>query len=141
MDQVQKYAKEVIQNGWKDVRKSYTVGFGFPLSFIEERYPFVSKGLGNIRELIIEDLPIIIYQTLQSPPGTMAVVVPFQTETGPLDGRVITLINIIDFRLLGEFAKAIWISIDTEGLPHPALNMEAFEKQLTNWTDPKLFSV
>jgi hypothetical protein len=137
--QSQKEARSKIESGWQDVASRYTVAWGGPLEAVEMMFPHISDAISDIRSQVWGTLPLIIYQTRESPPECMSVAVPYGSDSkcrlvavGELSKRERTL--------LGEFAQAIWFLIASEFLPDPRDGKE-FERKLIELTDAKLISL
>jgi hypothetical protein len=139
LDQVQKEARSKIESSWKNIAENYTVAWMGPLKVVEMQLPHVSSGISDIRSQVSSTLPLIIYQTRQSPPDNMSVAVPYRSDGDPYKCRLVATNDLSPQQrsLLGEFAQAIWFLIDTRVLPHPSEG-SAFGNQLVEWTDAKL---
>lgn len=128
-----------IESVWRDVAEKYTVGWGGPLEAIEMRFPHISSAVSNIRSQASSVLPLIIYQTLESPPENMSVAVPYESGGDRYKCRLVTTdeLSALESATLSEFAQAIWFLIDSEFLPDPHDGAE-FESKLIELTDVRL---
>jgi hypothetical protein len=140
MDEVQEYAKEIINENWQDIIVEYTVGFT-NIAGIQEKFSFVYDELTDIEDSLIIELPVILYQTRQTPPENMVAAIPYQFDPDPLSCRLVSSNEPNEIDALSEFTHAIWVLVDTEAVPHPALNMKLFVQKLIEWTDEKLFKL
>jgi hypothetical protein len=142
MRQSQKMARSKIESGWKDVANNYTLGWGGPLEAVEVKFPHISDAIPDIRSQVSSALPLIIYQTRQSPPESTSVAVPYESGGDPYKCRLVSTDELSARQrvLLGEFAQAIWFLIDTEFLPDPNDGGE-FESKLIGLTDARLISL
>ena len=142
MEVGQKKARLNIESNWKVIAENYTVAWMGPLEVVEIQFPHVSRGLSDIRSRVSSTLPLIIYQTRQSPPDHMSVAVPYRSSGDPYKCRLVTTNDLSSQQstLLGEFAQAIWFLIDTGILPHPS-DGSAFGNQSAEWTNQKLISL
>ncbi len=140
--QSQKMAQSKIESGWKDVANKYTVGWGGPLEAVETRFPHISDAISDIRSQVSSVLPLIIYQTRESPPESTSVAAPYESGGDPYKCRLVSTneLSVRERGLLGEFAQAIWFLIDTELLPDPNDGGE-FESKLIGLTDARLISL
>lgn len=138
----QKKARLNIGSSWKVIAENYTVAWMGPVEIVEMQFPHVSKGLSDIRSQISSTLPLIIYQTRQSPPDNTSIAVPYRSSGDPYKCRLVATNDLSSQQssLLGQFAQAIWFLIDTGILPHPS-DGSAFGNQLVEWTDQKLISL
>jgi hypothetical protein len=135
----QKQARSKIVSTWAQVANKYTVGWGGPLEAVEMKFPHVTDAMSDVRARVSPTLPLIIYQTRESPPESTSVAVPYDSDckcrivaTGELSQPERTL--------LGEFAQAIWFLILSESLPDPRAGKE-FETKLIEMTDAKLIGL
>lgn len=89
-----------------------------------------TAGLGNS---VTRHLPVLIFQSRETPPSAMEVAVPYADASGnPYNVRLISSEPLApeNRTLLGEFAQAIWFS-----------KGRAFEDALLAWTGKTLFAV
>ena len=140
LKEAQRRARSTIQSGWKDIASDYTAAWMGPIEAVEAHFPHVSGAISTVRHRISRTLPMIIYQSRESPPERTNVAVPYEEGGDPYKCRLVATGQLTpeESRLLGDFAQAIWFSIDSGMLPHPAEG-EAFMKKLVEWTDEKLF--
>ncbi len=103
------------------------------------RFPHISSAVSNIRSQASSVLPLIIYQTLESPPENMSVAVPYESGGDRYKCRLVTTdeLSALESATLSEFAQAIWFLIDSEFLPDPHDGAE-FESKLIELTDVRL---
>lgn len=137
---LQKIAESKIESVWRDVAQKYTVGWGGPLEAIEMRFPHISSAVTNIRSQASSVLPLIIFQTLESPPENTNVAVPYQSGADRYKCRLVTTheLSALESATLSEFAQAIWILLDSHFLPDPRDGAK-FESKLIELTDERLF--
>lgn len=139
--QSQRMAQSKIESGWKAVADKYTVGWGGPLEAVGVKFPHISGAISDIRSQVSRALPLIIYQTRQSPPASTSVAVPYESGGDPFKCRLVSTdeLSVRQRVSLGEFAQAIWFLIETDFLPDPNDGGE-FERKLIELTDAKLIS-
>src|SRR5260370_22006441 len=89
--QSQKMAQSKIESGWKDVADKYTFGWGGPLEAVEMKFPHISDAISDIRSQVSNALPLIIYQTRESPPEIMSVAVPYESGADPYKCRLVAV--------------------------------------------------
>lgn len=135
----QKEAKSTIESSWKEIAKTYTLGWGGPIEAIELQLPHISQGIRDIRNRITPVLPIIVYQTRQSPPENTSVAVPYDPDN---KCRVVATNQLSneERELLGRFAQSIWFLIHSEALPSPRAG-KAFADQLVGLTGKSLLQI
>lgn len=134
-------AKTTIHNTWEEIAKAFTLGWGGPIESVEMEFPFVREAILNIRHQISTDLPVLFFQTRESPPKDMLAAVPFWRDTGnPYNCRLAAPRTILphEAKLHGEFAQAFWFSIKMKLLPNPR-DAAAFHAAIEKWTGPALF--
>ncbi|WP_300667451.1 hypothetical protein [Desulfoluna sp.] len=137
---VQKQAKKVLKSDWTKIVPKYTFGWGGPLSWAEEMFPHITPVIEDMREVISEDLPVVVYQTRENPPEQMVAAIPFKTEDGnPYNIRIIPSeeISQTQITLLSHFAQAFLFLTASGGLPEPG-KPEALQKALVRLTGKKL---
>src|SRR5205085_11501950 len=81
-DEAKARAEKTIRGSWRDIARSYTLGWCGPIESIENQFPFVRKAILSIRHQVSNDLPVIIFQSRESPPKDMIAAVPFWKDTG-----------------------------------------------------------
>ena len=135
-------AESTIRSTWRSVASDYTLGWGGPIEAYEERYPFVTAQVRDIRPTIAEGLPLLTYQTRQSPPDAMVVVVPHENQHGRYNPRVLstTPLSPTTLSALNQFSQAIWFLLDQGVLPHPTVP-GALEAKLMEWTGRELLEL
>jgi hypothetical protein len=140
LKKAQERAKSTIESSWKEIAANYTAAWMGPIEVVEAHFPHVSGAISGVRRRISRTLPMIIYQSRESPPEKTNVAVPYEEGGDPYKCRLVATGQLTpgESRLLGDFAQAIWFSIDSGALPHPAEG-EVFMKKLVAWTDEKLF--
>ena len=134
-------AKTTILNTWKDIAKTFTLGWGGPIESVEEQYPFIREAILDIRHQISRDLPVLFFQTRESPPKDMLAAVPFWRDTGnPYNCRLAAprTIRPEEAKLEGDFAQAFWFAIHIRLFPNPR-DAAAFHAAILNWTGPAFF--
>jgi hypothetical protein len=133
-------ARRTIEATWKTVARTRTLGWGGPIESVEERYRFVRASISAVRNTITPELPILIFQSRESPPEEMEIAVPYRDTTGnPYNTRIVSSGPLPHEQavLLGEFAQAIWFALD-QGILPPPRNGRALEEALLRWTDKTL---
>jgi hypothetical protein len=137
IEQAQKEARSTIESNWKEIAKTYTLGWGGPIGAIELQLPHISQGIRDIRNRITPVLPIMVYQTRQSPPENTSIAVPYDPD---YKCRIVSTNQLPnnERELLGRFAQSIWFLIHSEALPNPRAG-KAFQNQLIELTDESLF--
>jgi hypothetical protein len=133
-------AKSTIQSRWQALARIRTVGWITNIESAEETYPFIRPQTSTLSGRISRHLPIVIFQSRESPPKEMEVAVPYQDPTGnPYNSRIIATTQLDGARVsqLSEFAQALWFAIDQQMLPS-ASNIKALEEALGAWTGKEL---
>ena len=136
-------AKKTIQTRWRSIARSYTLGWGGPIDDVERDYPFIRSVTLSIHNQISADLPVVIFQSRESPPKDMIAAVPYCDDTGnPFNCRLamVKTHTLEEERLCGEFAQAFWFCIHMRLLPHPA-EVEEFQSAILKWTGEELFRI
>lgn len=135
-------AESTIRSTWRSVAGEYMLGWGGPIEAYEERYPFVTAQVRDIRPRISEGLPLLTYQTRQSPPDAMVVMVPHEDQHGRYNARVLASTPLLPSSVstLNHFSQAIWFLLDQGVLPHPAVP-GALEAKLMAWTGRELLEL
>ncbi len=134
-------AKQTIQDSWQQIAETYTLGWGGPIESVEQQFPFIRETILDIRHQISTDLPVLFFQTRESPPKDMLAAVPFWKDTGnPYNCRLAAprTIRPEEAKLYGDFAQAFWFSIHTKLLPNPR-DAAAFQSAIQAWTGPAFF--
>jgi hypothetical protein len=142
ISEAQKRAKSKIEDSWKSVAQNYTAAWMEPIEAVETAFPHISSKVADIRRTISPTLPMIIYQTRNSPPENMSVAVPYESGGDPYKCRLVATNQLTDAetQLLADFAQAVWFLIDSRMLPSPR-DGKAFEKKLVEWTDATLIAI
>jgi hypothetical protein len=115
-------AESAIQTVWRDIATKYTVGWMGPIEAVTRKYPHMTQAIADIRAKISRKLPVIIYQTRESPPKEMVIAVPYaKHDNNPYNCRLATSSKLTpeEVKILNEFAQAFWFLIDNAVLPHP----------------------
>ena len=135
-------AESTIRSVWREVAREFTLGWGGPLEAYEEKFPFVSDRVRDIRQRISPGLPLLSYQTRQSPPENMVVAIPHEDGGGRYNCRLLshTPLDPAQVRRLIEFSQAIWFLLDCGILPSPD-EPEALEERLVEWTGRELLEL
>lgn len=134
-------AKTTIQDHWQQIANTYTLGWRGPIEFIEQDFPIVRDQILDIRHQISNELPVLFFQTRESPPKDMIAAVPFWKDTGnPFNCRLVAVrtLNMDELKLYSDFAQAFWFSIQMKILPDPR-DRTAFQSAIQAWTGEKLF--
>jgi len=142
ISQAQKQARSTIENTWKSVARDYTAAWMGPIEAVETAFPHVSSKVADIRGTISSTLPMIIYQTRNSPPENMSVAVPYTSAGDPYKCRLVSTnqLTAAEVQLLAEFAQALWFLINSKMLPPPQEG-NAFERMLVEWTGVRLITI
>jgi hypothetical protein len=133
-------AKSTIQTKWQALARVRTLGWGGPIESIEEEYPFIRESTSKLGGSVSPHLPIMIFQSRETPPREMEVAVPLRDATGnPYNSRIVPSGPVAHehLMLLTEFAQALWFAIDEQMLPSPRSG-RAFEEALIAWTGKAL---
>jgi hypothetical protein len=142
-DEAKARAEKTIRDSWRDIARSYTLGWGGPIESIEHQFPFVRKAILSIRHQISNDLPVLLFQSRESPPKDMMAAVPFWRDTGnPYNCRLVAIksLSANETKFYGDFAQAFWFAIKQRMLPSP-LDAEKFQKKILSWTGRELFEI
>jgi len=134
-------AKLTIQTSWQEIARTYTLGWGGPIKSVESDFPFIAESILNIRHQISDDLPVLFFQTRESPPKDMIAAVPFWRDTGnPFNCRLAAARTLRpdELKLYSDFAQAFWFSIHTKLLPNPKA-VGAFRAAIQAWTGEAFF--
>jgi hypothetical protein len=141
-EEARERARSVIEATWRRLAESRTVGWGGPPSVVADRYPFVRSGLGSLGTRVVEDLPVLIFQSRESPPQAMDVAIPYRDDGGnPFNSRLLcsTPHAPEDVHIKSDFAQAVWFLIQQQVLPSP--RTEAFGRTLAGMTGRRLFEL
>ncbi|WP_369922003.1 hypothetical protein AB8E32_07350 [Marinomonas polaris] len=135
----QEIAKAKLAEAGQELCKEYTFGWGGPIDWALEMFPYISSGVSNIRSTV-SDLPICVFQSRDLQPTNMVAVVPFKTPDGnPTNTRVLPSHEISEstLKLITEFSHAFLFLISTGGLPSPMQN-EKLTSSLISITSRRL---
>src|ERR1044071_2672065 len=134
--EAQEQARSKMEGSWKNIARDYTAAWMEPIEAVEMYFPHVSANISDIRRAISLTLPIIVYQTRQSPPENTTVAVAYEAGDAPHKCRLIATNQLTTGQreLLAEFAQALWFLIESKALPSPREG-KAFEKRLIEMTD------
>jgi hypothetical protein len=136
-------AERTIRTLWRDIARSYTLGWGGPIEDIESAFPFVRDAILSIRHQISPDFPVVLFQSRESPPKDMIAAVAFWKDTGnPFNCRLATVRTLSqeETKLYSDFAQAFWFSIQTKLLPAPR-DGQRFQAAILAWTGEALFKI
>ena len=134
-------AKQTIHNTWQQIARIHTLGWGGPIESVERDFPFIREAILDIRHQISTDLPVLFFQTRESPPKDMLAAVPFWKDTGnPFNCRLSAprTLQQDEAKLYGDFAQAFWFSIQMKLLPNPR-DAAAFQSAIQAWTGETFF--
>lgn len=56
-------AEQTIRNTWRNVARSYTLGWGGPIDVVERDFPLVRDAILSIRNQISTELPVLFFQS------------------------------------------------------------------------------
>jgi hypothetical protein len=133
-------AKSTIQSKWQALARIRTIGWAIDIESAEGMYPFIRPQTSTLGDRISRHLPVLIFQSRESPPTEMEVVVPYRDPTGnPYNSRIAATTQLDSARVsqLSEFAQAIWFALDQQMLPSHS-NIKALEEALRAWTGKEL---
>ncbi|MCP3163196.1 hypothetical protein [Myxococcus qinghaiensis] len=136
-------AKSAIQSKWKAIADVRTLGWGGPIESIEAAFPFVRTSTSKLRDVLSHHLPVLIFQSRESPPQKMEIVLAYRDSAGnPYRTRVAATSEVPNAHvlLLSEFAQAVWFSLDQQMLPPPGEG-RAFEEALIGLTGKALLEL
>ena len=139
---VQKQAKKVLKSDWTKIVPTYTFSWGESLIWAEETFPQITSQVDEVRERVSEDLPMVVFQSRETPPEKTVVAVPYKTEDGnPYNIKLITSEPLTEKQtaLLCYFAQAFLFLIASQGLPD-FHDTKALSKALVRLTGKKLIA-
>src|SRR5258708_2010456 len=79
-----------------------------PIEVMEQDFPCVREAIMSVRHQISNDLPMLFFQSRESPPKAMVVAVPFWKDTGnPFNCRLATVrsLSAKESELYGNVAQ------------------------------------
>lgn len=89
IEQYQEIARSKLTETGKELIKEFTFGWGGPIEWAVEMFPYIEPGVKNLKGRI-SDLPICIFQSRDIIPENMIAVVPYTTPDGnPTNTRVL----------------------------------------------------
>ncbi len=136
----QEIAKSKLTEIGKDICKEYTFGWGGPIEWAEEMFPYIQSSIVDIKNTIPDDLPICVFQTRDLQPNNMIAVVPYRTPDGnPTNTRVLPTDDISQhiLTMVTDFSQAFLFLLNTEALPSPQ-EREKLTSTLISLTDRRL---
>lgn len=142
-DEAKARAERTIRSTWREIARSYTLGWGGPLDDVELQFPFVRDANLSIRHQVCTELPVLFFQSRESPPKDMLAAVPFWKDTGnPYNCRLsaVRTVSAEERKLYGEFAQAFWFAIKMKLLPDPK-EANSFYRAILSWTGRELFEI
>lgn len=142
-DEAKARAERTIRSTWHDIARSYTLGWRGPIDDVERQFPFVRAAILSIRHQVSTELPVLFFQSRESPPKDMLAAVPFWKDTGnPYNCRLaaVRTVSAEEQKLYGEFTQSFWFAIKMKLLPDPR-ETERFHKAILAWTGRELFEV
>lgn len=115
---------------------------GGAIEAYEERFPFVTAQVSDIRRRISRGPPLLTYQTRQSPPESMVVAVPHEDHHGRYNCRLLSVAPLTHVQVsrLNQMSQAIWFLLDQGVLP-PWTVPGALEERLVEWTGRDLLEL
>jgi hypothetical protein len=134
-------AKRAINGKWQAVARTRTLGWGGPIEGVLSRYPFARSSVETLQGPVSDHLPVLIFQSRETPPSEMELAVPYRERSGnPFGTRIASTSPLPrdQVQLLSEFAQAIWFLLEQGVLPAPQEGL-AMEERLRSWTGPALF--
>jgi len=132
-------AKSKLTQHCKTICKEYTFGWGGPIEWAKEKFPYIKNSILDI-DGNIPDLPVCVFQSRDLKPSEMIAVIPFISSDGnPTNTRVVPSCEISESTLkaVTEFSQAFLFLINTKGLSSPHKN-KALTKELISLTDRRL---
>jgi hypothetical protein len=142
-DEAKARAERTIRSTWHAIARLYTLGWGGPVGDVERQFPFVREAILSIRHQVSVELPVLFFQSRESPPKDMLAAVPFWKDTGnPFNCRLaaVRTVPAEEQKLYGEFAQAIWFAIKMKMLPDPK-ETNKFHKAILSWTGRELLEL
>ncbi len=136
-------AKTTIQTTWRDIARSYTLGWGGPIDVVERAFPFIGNAISDIRDLISVDLPVIFFQSRESPPKDMIAAIGYVNDAdNPFNCRLagVRTLTQTEAKLYSDFAQAFWFCIYTKLLPTPR-DKDEFKAAILDWTGHNFFTI
>jgi hypothetical protein len=136
-------AEITIKTIWRDIAANYTIGWMGPIEVVIRRYPHITTKITDIKARVSKGLPVVIYQTRESPPKHMIAAIPYmKLDNNPYNCRLVASDNLTsqEVKVLNDFAQAFWFLIDNKVLPRPE-NSEDLERKLAEWTDISLLQL
>jgi hypothetical protein len=135
-------AESTIRSTWREIAQDFTLGWGGPLEANEEKFPFISDQVQDIRRKVSRGLPLLGYQTRESPPENTVVAVPYEDGGGRYNSRLLSHAPLDPTRVsaLSQFSQALWFLLDCGVLPPPD-EPGAMEERLTEWTGRELLEL
>lgn len=133
-------AETTIKTVWQDITPSYTIGWMGPIEAVIKQYPHITARITDIRTRVSKWLPVVIYQTRESPPQDMIAAIPYaKLGNNPYNCRLIASNDLTpnEIKVLNDFAQAFWFLIDNKILPRPERERE-LEQKLIEWTNISL---
>jgi len=121
IEHYQEVAKSKLAERGKELCKEYTFGWGGPIEWAIEMFPYIRSSVLDIKD-VISDFPICVFQTRDLQPNNMIAVVPFKTPDGnPTNTRVLPSSDISSSTLetITEFSQAFLFLLSTGALPSP----------------------
>lgn len=135
----QQIARTKLSDAGKELSKDFTFGWGGPIEWAIDMFPFIENGTENIKGNI-SDFPICIFQSRNSSQNAMIAVVPYITSDGnPTNTKLLTVGEISSEarHLVAEFSQAFLFLISSGGLPSPR-EKENMTKALISLTTQRL---
>jgi len=122
----QKIARSKLTETGKELSKEFTFGWGGPIEWAVEMFPYVESGVKELKGRISE-LPICVFQSRDLIPENMIAV------------RVLPSFDASQYalRLVTEFSQAFLFLISSGGLPSP-MEKEEMTKALISLTTRRL---
>jgi hypothetical protein len=108
-EEAKKRAESTILTTWRDVARTYTLGWGGPIEVVERDFLFIREAIQNIRHRISKDLPVLFFQSREFPPKDMIAAVPFWNDTGnPYNSRLASVRTLSpeELKLYGDFSQS-----------------------------------
>jgi hypothetical protein len=138
-------ATKVIKSISLEISTLYTMGWVGVISMVVSIYPNIKNSIADIRGVITQELPIIIFHSRENPPKKTILFIPYRDKNGnPYNCRIIDLnkdsTGKVEVSLLSEFSQAFWFLIGNGFLPDPRVG-RFLEEKLIEWCGEKLLKL
>jgi hypothetical protein len=131
-------ARSAVETTWRSVAELYTFGWSDRAEDFEDRHPFITRGIRDIRRTITPGLPLLSYRGRERPSPRTVVAVPHEDPDGSLcDCRLLFTDEPPAGHpgLLNAFSQTFWFLIAAGSLPSPR-DGDALRRRVVEWTGP-----